>query len=214
MPAEKTIVGYEVTVRGQYQSASGKDRTLKTFGPVTFFLPEYVEIPNGKKRVNKTVDGRIVQGWEPQFKKSAVTVENVALYVVQRRLLPTWLSEHHQDAVTFRTCTIVPGGMKRVVRAAKDAVILDKPVSEMSLHELAAFCKMKGLNVPVTAFKVVEEAREAVQFEIDTQAGASVSPPGDPAESVSVGATEEKDPAAGPGDGEAVDGQDAADDLI
>lgn len=172
MSNEKMVTGYEVTVRGQYQSVNGKDRTLRNFGPAVFFIPEYVEIPNGKKKVNKKVDGRTVQMWEPQTKKCAATTDNVALYVVQRRLLPTWLAEKHPDAAQFRTCNIVPGSMKRVTRKASDVILLDKPIAEMSMQELAAFCKMKGLNVPVTAFADVKEARETVEFEHKLQTGA------------------------------------------
>lgn len=197
----KNIAGYEVTVRGQYQSISGKDRVLKNYGPVTFFLPEYVEMPNGKKRVNKTVDGRVVQTWEPQFKKSAVTIDGVALYIVQRRLLPTWLGEKYPDAAQFRTCSIVPGGMKRVMRPAKDAVILNKPVAEMSKHELAAYCKMHGLDVQVMAYADAAEAAEAVQFAIDEKKSGGAEP----------ARPDETDAAAGPGDGAAIDGQEAAD---
>jgi hypothetical protein len=214
MVQESLVVCYEATVRGQYQSADGKSRVLRTFGPVTFVLPEYVDIPNGKKRVNKTVDGSIVQSWEPQFKKSAITTENVALYVVQRRLLPSWLADHHKDCVVFRTCAIVPGGLRRVMRPAKDAQVLDKPLDQMSIPELASFCKVRGLNVQVSAFGNVVDAREAVKYELEMggtaapMAADAVLPTEDsvpagvlassgPVTSADSVPTDEEDPAAG-----------------
>lgn len=177
MTTNNMINGYDVCVRGQFHRASGKDRTIGVFGPVTFFLPEVVEIPNGKKKVDVTRGGKITSQWEPQFKKVSVTVENVALYIIQRRLLPTWLAENYPDCVRFRTCSIVPGGMKRAWRPASEAVLLDKPVSEMSLAELRAFCHLRGLNVALQGFSKVEEAREAVQFELDQLAAAKAPTP-------------------------------------
>lgn len=230
MSNEKLIVGYDVTVRGQYHAASGKDRILKTFGPVTFFLPEYVEIPNGRKKVQRVVDGRLTQMFEPQFAKKSIATDNVALWVIQRRLLPTWLAQNHPDCVTFRTCQITPGGMKRVQRPAADAIILDKPVREMSIHELAAFCKMKNLVVPVSAFKDVEEARAAVLMEMESAgvsspraSDAAAAPGAIPAEEVPAGVRAAAGPTApidlgngrrSPNDGVPVDEQDATADLI
>lgn len=167
MSEEKMVIGYDVTVRGTYYSASGKDRILANFGPVTFFMPEIVEIPNGKKKVETTVEGTKRVTFVPQTKKSSVAVDGVALWVVQRRLLPTWLAENHPTSVGFRTCQITPGGMKRIQRPASQVVNLEKPVSEMSMQELAAFCKLKNLNTPVSAFKDVAEARLAVAAELD-----------------------------------------------
>lgn len=171
-PGGKLVPCYEVKVRGQYQAADGKNRILKTFGPVSFILPEYVQIPNGKKRVEKIVNGHKLQNWEPQFKKSAVTVENVALYIVQRRLLPPWLAENHPDCVTFRTCSIVPGGLRRVMRPEKETLVLDKPIEAMSLQELIIFCKNKNINLALAAFSDVKDAREAVLYELDLLAEA------------------------------------------
>ncbi len=219
MSQPEMIVGYDVTVRGQYQSASGKDRILKTFGPATFFLPEYVEIPNGKKKVQKTVNGHINQVWEPQTAKRAVTVDNVALWVIQRRLLPTWLAEHHPDCTTFRTCAIVPGGMKRVFRPKSEMLDMNKSIDEMSIPELKHFCSMKQIAVPVSAFTDVKEAREAVRFELEQQGvAAPTGAPGknrtDAANSAPAPGVEEAHGAVTDGDGVARDQQDPADDLI
>jgi len=203
---------YECTVRGQYQAQDGRNRILKTFGPVTFILPEYVEIPNGKKRVNKTVDGTVVQTWEPQFKRCAITTDNVALYIVQRRLLPTWLATAHTDCATFRTCSIVPGGLRRVMRPAKDAQVYDKPVSEMSLQELVSFCKTRQLSVQVLAFTDVKEAREAVLYELEVTGLAKPSGKSTPApaqEEVPAGVVA-KAGAVSSADGVATDQEDPA----
>jgi hypothetical protein len=166
------IEGFNVTVRGQFYRASGRNRTVGVFGPVTFFLPPTVTIPNGKKKIKYKIDGQEVFRHEQQFKRESILTPNVALYVVQRRLLPTWLAENHPDSVRARTCSIIPGGIKKAIRPAADAVGLDKPVKDMSLQELEAFCKLKGIILDLTAFTRSEngepnEAREAVQYELD-----------------------------------------------
>lgn len=222
MSGEDQVVGYDVTVRGTYQAASGKDRILKTFGPVTFFLPEYVEIPNGKKKVQKMIDGRVVQTWEPQFAKRAATADDVALWVIQRRLLPSWLADHHPDCTTFRTCAIVPSGMKRVIRPKTAIVNLNKSIDDMTLPELKHFCAMKQIPVAVSAFANVEEAREAIRFEMSQQGMEMASAPKrmdaanmEPPKGV-VGAEGRIAPAVegAPDDGVATDQQDAAADLM
>lgn len=213
---EDMVVGFDVTCRGQYYASSGKDRLLKVFGPVTFFLPEYVEIPNGKKKTEKMIDGVKRTVHEPQTKRSSVAVDNVALWVIQRRLLPTWLAENHPDQVGFRTCQVTPGGMKRVQRPASQVINLDKKVTEMSMQELAAFCRMKNLNVPVSAFKDVVEARAAVIAEMDPASGAAEAaaalPPVREAE-VPTGVVA-KSGAVSSEDGIATDEEDPAADLI
>lgn len=172
MSNKNQIVGYDVTVRGSYYSADGNKRVLKVYGPATFFIPEFVEIPNGKKKVVKKDGDKVISTtYVPQTAKRAVTIPNVARYVIMRRILPTWLAENHPDGVTFRTCDIVPGSMKRVMRDKSQALILDKPIKEMSLQELAAFCKLKSINTPISAFDDAAEARKAVQYEIDLQNG-------------------------------------------
>lgn len=166
--AEKTIVGYDVTVRGTYYGANGKDREVKTFGPITFFIPETVEIPNGKKRIEtKGFGGTKIVKYEAQTTKKSVTTPNVALYVVQRQLLPAWLEENKTGVTSFRTCSIVPNGLKRVVRPAKDAISVDKPVAEMNVAELKVYAKLKDLNVPVEAFVDLESAREMVEVALE-----------------------------------------------
>lgn len=171
------IACYNVTVRGSFYSASGKDRILRSFGPVTFTLPEHVEIPNGKKRVEKIVNGKKVQEWVPQVAKRSVTSENVALWVVQRRLLPTWLAENHPDGTAFRTCQIVPNGIKRALKTAKEIQDPSKTIWEMSIPELSAYCKMKSVNVAVSAFTNVDDARQAVQAELDEMSGTITDSP-------------------------------------
>jgi len=208
--AIKMITGYNCVVRGTFHAASGKDRVLKTFGPATFFLPEYVEIPNGKKKSEVIVNGakRIVI--QSLTKKSSVAADNVALYIVQRRLLPTWLAENHPDAIGFRTCSITPGGMKRVQRPESELVNLDRPVDQMSLQELTAFCKMKNLNVPVSAFKDVHEARVAVLAEMDPAS----APPLVSTEPQAPEGVDAKYGAVSSSDGIPTDEEDPASDLL
>lgn len=191
MAQEKVVPAYEVVVRGQYHSASGKDRILKTFGPVTFYLPETAEVPAGRKLITKKVNGKDVKVSEPQTAIHSITKENVALYVVQRRLLPTWLVENMPDAVSFRTCYIVPGTLKRVLVPASSVAKLQKPVSEMSLVELKAFCQAKGLSTQVSAFKDVLEARAAVEAEM---AGMGQIAPSAPEKAQNSGISGDVDP--------------------
>lgn len=165
--SEELIEGYTVTCRGQFYRASGRNRTVGVFGPITFFLPPSVTIPNGKKKITKKIDGQDVTRYEQQFKRESVLTPNVALYVVQRRLLPTWLAENHPDSVRARTCSIIPGGIKRATRPASEAAGLDKPVKDMSVQELQAFCKMKEILIDLSVFPEVRDAREAVQYELD-----------------------------------------------
>lgn len=89
------------------------------------------------------------------------------MYIVQRRLLPAWLADNHADCVVFRTCSIVPGGLRKVMRPAKDAQTLEKPVEEMNIPELVAFCKLKNINLALGAFTDAREAREAVLYEME-----------------------------------------------
>lgn len=177
MASEKQQVAYEVTVRGNYYAASGKDRLLKTYGPVTFTLPEKVEIPNGKKRIEKDLGGgkksaEVVQ----MFKTVPVTDENVALYIVQRKLLPTWLADNKADCVTFRTCQVIPNGIRRVIVPAEKVVVLKKEIKDMSMQELKAFAKLNNLPVDPNMYGSVQEARQAVKDEMEFKALAGEVP--------------------------------------
>lgn len=226
---QEMIVGYDVTVRGQYYSADGKNRVLKNFGPVTFFLPEYVTIPNGKKKIPKTIGGHVQHVVEQQYAKRAVTENDVALWVIQRRILPGWLGDHYPDCTTFRTAHIVPGSMKRVMRPKSEAVVLNKAIEDMSMPELKAFCSQHHLAVPISAFGDVKDARMAVQLEVDAAGirgpeGVSRRATADAANSAPAKGVEGAEgrvapitPEHGvrtPDDGVPVDQQDAAADLL
>lgn len=200
------VRAYEVTVRGNYYAASGKDRLLKVFGPVTFTIPETVKIPNGKKRVPKKEGGKTISVVEQQYADRSVTVPNVALYVVQRQLLPPWLAANHPDSVSFRICAIVPGGLRPVMKPASEVNILIKPVMEMSVAELVIFCKMHQIPVEPSAFGSTNDAREAVQYELEMKGAAAPSsaaptaPPTRP-ETARWASEDSSDKASGPGDG-------------
>lgn len=183
--SEKMIDGFEVTVRGQLYLVNGKDRTTGTYGPVTFFLPPVVELPNGKKKVEKIVGGKKTYQWVPQTKKSSVTVENVANYVVQRRLLPDWIAEHFPNASGHRTCHVIPGGIKPAKRPASEVQSLDKPLAQMSVTELKIYCKLHGLIVELSGFSKAQDAYQAVQMALDEKKEAdrkAALPPEEPAE--------------------------------
>lgn len=161
------INGFDVTVRGQAYVAHGKDRTISTFGPITFFLPEKVEIANGKKKIEKTVGKRKTVTWEPQTKHVSTLVENVALYVVTRRLLPEYFRTNMPEASGVRTCSIVPGGIKAARKPQSMALSTDKPVAEMTLPELKVYAKLRDLTLDLSNFTDPKSAREAIQYAIE-----------------------------------------------
>lgn len=211
----KMIPGYEFVVRGQYYSAKGRERKLKSFGPFTFFLPETVEVVTGRAIVTKKVDGKPVKSSEQIISKlNAVRCAN---HVIQRQLLPVKLAEKHPDATTFRTCRII--STKRVLRPETDFINLaDRDVMAMSIPELKQFCKLKGLDVQPTAFSDVEDARLAVQDElmlIAMSATPEDAPAGDTTteEPENAGITT-SDGEVTSGDGVPVDEEDPAKNLI
>lgn len=217
MPNEKNVTGYEVTVRGQYFARNGKDKFLKNYGPITFFLPEVVDIPDGREIKKSTVGGKLTQVSTPKTARRSVTTGNVAMYVIQRRLLPVYLEEKFTDYVTFRTCHIV-GSLRRVVRPATDIQDLEnKPLEKMSLAELKTFCVIKRLDIPITAYRDTAEACEAVRQALEDakQAAARAKKPSEiPIEEGPEGVETHEGGPVTSADEVPVDNQDLAEDLL
>lgn len=176
-PTSPQVVCYQVSVRGNYYASDGKNRILKGYGPVTFTVPEYVEIPNGKVKKEKVVNGKKSFEIIQTFKKTAITTENVALYIVQRKLLPAWLVAEKPDCVSFRTCSIIPGGLKRVIKPVSEVANLKKDIKDMVMPELKAYAKAEELSIDPTMFGTLQEAREAVQVEKDLKDMGATSEP-------------------------------------
>jgi hypothetical protein len=157
--------GYEITVKGQYYAHQGRDKFLKTYGPLKFYIPDVVEIVTGRKMVDTVVDGRVVKRSVPV--RSRMNGARVAQHYIQRNLLQDALKEAHPDSSGFRTCVIVDS--KRVNLPDDLKELEEVPIKQMTLNQLRRFCSLNSLSVPIDAFTDINDARQAVSDEYESQ---------------------------------------------
>lgn len=163
-PKQKDIPGYVVTVRGQYFASGEHKRAIKTYGPESFFLPEKQTIRVGYEYRMITVDGAKIKRSLPKMQE--VNSLAYALHIIQRYLLPARLAVKHPDYIRFRTCVIT--NTRR--STPKDLAVLGSPeenIKDMSLEQLRVVANLKGLVIPLDSFATVQDARQAVQDELD-----------------------------------------------
>lgn len=155
--------GFEVTVKGQYYCNDGKNKVLKLFRDEVFHLPETMIIQTGYEWVVKIIDGRRVR--KSQIKKERVSTRIWLKHIVKRYCLPSRLKEKYEDFNGIRTFKIE--NLKPVSDLPQtefENITADK-IPTMSLSQLAVFCTMEGLTVPLDSFIDLDDAREAVKDE-------------------------------------------------
>lgn len=198
--------GYAVTVAGQYYAGNGRDKSLRTFAPEVFYIPETVEIVNGRKFIEKVVNGQ----------KTKVSVDNkqivnglkAAQHIIQRRFLSTRLSEKYPDYTNFRECRIID---TKSCIIPEDALIdvSNKPIKSMTLPELKVLCAMESLSTQPGAYASLDDARAVVEAEMN----AAKKPTAPIPVSEPVGVTVSDGPVTSE-DGVPVDNEDPAADLM
>lgn len=161
---QKDTPGYVVTVRGQYFASGEHKRAIKTYGPESFFLPEKQTIRVGYEYKMITVEGAKIKRSLPKMQE--VNSLAYALHIIQRYLLPARLAVKYPDYIRFRTCVIT--NTRR--STPKDLATLstsEDNIKEMSLEQLRVVANLKGLVIPLDSFATVQDARQAVQDELD-----------------------------------------------
>lgn len=159
--------GYRVTVSGQYYSGVGREKVIKTFRGEVFYVPETVEITNGRKfQFTKDKQGNKVKTSVPN--RMVVNGLRAAQHIIQRRLLHSRLaanSEKYPGYTAFRTCTIMNSEGPLPI-PADQLVDLTKPVSAMTLTELHALCAAESLVNKPEMYGSLDDARQAIAQEL------------------------------------------------
>lgn len=206
--------GYDVTVRGQYYAFDGKNKTIKSWGPINFFVPRLVKIIEKHKRVQKKIGNKLIRKYIPIETTYEATAGNVIQHYIQRRLLPTYLQENYPDSVRFRTCAIL--SKKPCVKETNYKELSEINIAEASIEELRRVVTELRLSVPLGAYPILEDARLAVQEALDDE-NARRAEQGDPLAEVGgkLGDPAELEEIPdGEGDGEeATRGENATDDA-
>lgn len=155
--------GYEITASGTFFAAQDRNKVLRTWGPETFFLPEFSTIKTGFKW-QETKRGDIV------IKRAVPKIEKVnslawASHLIQRYYLPARLAAKHKDFVRFRTCVIT--NTKRVTKEiAVSSDLREENIPTMTLEQLRTLCAISAVAIPLDDFADIAEARKAVQDEL------------------------------------------------
>jgi hypothetical protein len=160
----KQTPGYVVTVRGQYWAMDDRKKTIKTYGPESFFLPEKQNIRVGYEYKMIEIEGAKIKRSMPKFQE--VNSLAYALHIIQRYLLPARLASKHPDCVRFRTC-VITNTRRSTPKDTELVAVSESNVKEMSLEQLRVLANLKGLAIPLDGFASVHDARQAVQDELD-----------------------------------------------
>lgn len=152
--------GFRIIVTGQYYAGAGREKVLKVYKSETFYIPETVEIVNGRDIVMKDLpNGKKVKTTVPR--KQTVSGAKAASHVIQRRYLAARLTDKYPDYAGFRTCQIVDIQPVAEIPAG-ELVDLSKPVNQMNLYELNVLCATESLVSKPSMFADLQDARLAI----------------------------------------------------
>lgn len=157
----ESVIGYEIKVKGQYFARDGKDRTIRFYGPLTFYLPEVVEYVAGRKQiVHKSPEGVVRKETIPLLKKANGI--KIARFMIKNYFLGPALKDLHEDYIKYRTYEIVSKKKVKLTGKLLPKSLSPKNIDSMGECDLLQFCAIQDLKVVLTNYSDLADRKMAV----------------------------------------------------
>jgi len=177
MAKEQSVPGYELKVSGEYFSkdVNTGQKSIKQFKAKTFELPEIVTYVEGRKSIEKIINGRSVRSTVPNIKKG--NASRVGLHIIRRYYLDSILREEFPEFTGVRTCQIFS---KTKIKMKPQKKFKDSEIQNMAESDLKQFIILNDVNIVLSQYGDLGDMKNAVimaykQKKIDDKA-AGITP--------------------------------------
>jgi len=156
-----TVPGYAVEVEGQYYSRDVNTglKNQKFYKKEKFFFPKIVTFVEGKKKIERIIDGTAKTVWVPNVKRANAL--KVCLHLIKNFHIDDRLREKYPDFMGTRSIEIFS---KEEVDISED-VGLDfakKVIKDMTKSELAQTIAINDLNITLKNYIDLGDMKIAV----------------------------------------------------
>ena len=156
---EKSVPGYKIKVTGEYFSKDPNTgmKAIKFYEAEEFTLPEIVTYVEGRKSIEKVINGRGVKSTVPNVKKG--NASRVGLHVIRRYFIEDALKAKFPDFTGVRTCSIF-NRVKVMMPPQKPLKPTD--IQDMSSTELKMFVTLNDINIMLSSYGDLGNQKNAV----------------------------------------------------
>lgn len=156
---EKSVSGYTIKVTGEYFSKDAQTgaKAIKFYEAEEFILPEIVTYVEGRKSIEKIVNGRSVKSTVPNVKKG--NASRVGLHIIRRYFIEDALKAKYPGFTGVRTCEL----FSRVAcKIPEQAPLEPSDIQEMTASQLKQFIALNDINIVLSGYSDLPSQKAAV----------------------------------------------------
>ena len=162
MANEKSVAGYEIKVVGEYYSKDPNtgQKSIKQFGPLAFEFPEIVTYVEGRKSIEKIINGRSTKSSIPNVKQG--NASRVGLHVIRRYYVEHVLKEDAEKYPGYTGIRKVEVFSKEAIKVAPPKKLTAKDIQKMPESELRQFILLNDINIVLAQYGDLGDKKNAV----------------------------------------------------
>jgi hypothetical protein len=158
MAIKKSVAGYAIQVSGEYFSRDANgNKGIKQFGPFKFELPEIVSYVEGRKKIEKIVNGRATTTTVANIKKG--NASRVGLHIIRRYYIPFFLKDKFPEYTGVRKCSIFS---KEKIQMEAPKKLTAANIQNMKESELRQFVMLNDINMLLDQYGDLGDMKNAV----------------------------------------------------